>query len=239
MQKKRDADRPGRCWVLIAWTSFFLWIMAKASVKRIGKLWAYHNSRIWIDHITASQNESTVKTLKLGLFLPTFLSLVLRFLFRRDSLPPSKGSITINIAASLPAFFLSNYLIKIGQPRRDPTTGTLISYGEDLSQPGVTEWCFDILYITCKCVPILITCSKPFGIRALPNRQWGVWWMVLVVLYSRKSAMFLVLHHCLNPLIDPSLRNLQTVDLCNIPNSSRSRWITKSCRNWHGKTCDY
>lgn len=97
----------------------------------------------------ANQNESTVKTLKFGVFIPTLISFLLRFWFRRSSLPPSKGSLAIYIVTFFPAFFLSNYLIKIGTTRRDPITGTLISYGEDLGQPGVTEWCFDILYITC------------------------------------------------------------------------------------------
>ena len=97
----------------------------------------------------ANQNESTVRTLQLGLFIPTLVSFLLRVLLRRSSLPPSKGSLAIYIVTFFPAFFLSNYLIKIGTTRRDPTTGTLISYGEDLNQPGVTEWCFDILYVTC------------------------------------------------------------------------------------------
>jgi len=47
-------------------------------------------------------------------------------------------------------FLLSNYLVKIGTVKRDPSTGTLMSSGEDLSQPGVTEWCFDVLYVTCE-----------------------------------------------------------------------------------------
>jgi multisubunit Na+/H+ antiporter MnhE subunit len=109
---------------------------------------------------SANQNESTVRTLKLGMFLPTIISLVLRVLFRRSSLPPSKGSLAIYIVTFFPAFFLSNYLVKIGTTRRDPTTGTLISYGEDLHQPGVTEWCFDILYVTC---PYLFTCLHVVG----------------------------------------------------------------------------
>lgn len=84
------------------------------------------------------------------MIVPTIISLLLRFLLRRETLPPSKGSLAIYIVTFLPAFFLSNYLIKIGTTRRDPTTGTLISYGEDLSQTGVTEWCFDVLYVTCQ-----------------------------------------------------------------------------------------
>jgi len=83
------------------------------------------------------------------MIVPTIISLVLRFLFRRNSLPPSKFSLALYVVTFFPSLFLSNYLIKIGTPRRDPTTGTLLSYGEDLNQTGVTEWCFDILYITC------------------------------------------------------------------------------------------
>jgi len=108
--------------------------MANASAKRI-----------------AQQNEAAVKSLRLGMIIPTIISLVLRFLFRRGSLPPSKTSLAIYIVTFFPSLFLSNYLIKIGTPRRDPTTGTLLSYGEDLNQSGVTEWCFDILYITWSC----------------------------------------------------------------------------------------
>ncbi|KAF9468977.1 hypothetical protein BDZ94DRAFT_559265 [Collybia nuda] len=126
--------------------------MANASAKRI-----------------ANQNEVAVKTLKLGMVIPTVISLVLRFLFRRDSLPPSKGSLAIYVVTFFPAFFLSNYLVKIGTTRRDPTTGTLISYGEDLNQTGVTEWCFDILYVTWACQ----IGSGAFG-------EW-FWWLYMVI----------------------------------------------------------
>lgn len=37
----------------------------------------------------------------------------------------------------------------MGTPKRD-TTGQLISSGEDLNQPGVTEWMFDVLYVACE-----------------------------------------------------------------------------------------
>ncbi|KIM67873.1 hypothetical protein SCLCIDRAFT_1210003 [Scleroderma citrinum Foug A] len=108
--------------------------MAKGAAKRI-----------------ASQNEQSIRILRLGMVAPTILSLLLRLLFRRSSLPPSKGTLLIYVLTYLPALFLSRYLEKIGTARRDPTTGALISSGEDLSQPGVTEWCFDILYVTWAC----------------------------------------------------------------------------------------
>ncbi|TFK27050.1 DUF788-domain-containing protein [Coprinopsis marcescibilis] len=130
--------------------------MANASAKRI-----------------ANQNEAAVKHLRLGLFMPTLLSLVLRLLLRRDSIPPSKGSIAIYIVTYFPSFFLSNYLIKIGSTRRDSVTGALISYGEDLNQAGVTEWCFDILYVTYACQ----VGSGAFG-------EWFWWFYLVIPLYA-------------------------------------------------------
>ena len=69
----------------------------------------------------------------------------------------------------VPSVFLSRYLERIGSPRRDPTTGTLISAGEDLSRPGILEWCFDVVYITWACQ----VGSGAFG-------AW-VWWLYLIV----------------------------------------------------------
>ncbi|KAN0097260.1 DUF788 domain containing protein [Tylopilus felleus] len=99
----------------------------------------------------AGQNEQAIRTLRVGMFLPTVLSILLRLLFRRDSLPPSKGSLAVYVVTYLPALFLSRYLESIGTSRRDPTTGAIISSGEDLNQRGITEWCFDILYVTWAC----------------------------------------------------------------------------------------
>ncbi|KAF8351138.1 hypothetical protein F5887DRAFT_936073 [Amanita rubescens] len=153
--------------------------MANAAAKRI-----------------ANQNESTVKTLKLGLFIPTLISFLLRVLLRRSSLPPSKGSLAIYIVTFFPAFFLSNYLIKIGTTRRDPTTGALISYGEDLNQPGVTEWCFDILYVTWACQ----IGSGLFG-------DW-FWWLYMVIpLY----AVFKLWISVVSPVIFGQSRATPTV----------------------------
>ncbi|KIY45838.1 DUF788-domain-containing protein [Fistulina hepatica ATCC 64428] len=142
--------------------------MANASAKRIAK-----------------QNESTVKMLRLGMFLPSILSLVLRLLFRSGSLLPSNWSILLYICTFCPAFFLSKYLIKVGTTHRDPTTGTLISFGEDLSQPGVTESCFDIIYITWICQ----VGSGIFG-------DW-FWWLYLIPLY----AVFKLWTSAVSPLL--------------------------------------
>lgn len=120
------------------------------------------------------------------MFVPTLLSFLFRLLLRRSSLPPSKGSLAIYLVTFLPALFLNNYLVKIGTPRRDPTTGTLISQGEDLSQPGVTEWCFDILYITCGYLSALNTSTRLIlyvGVCQMGSGAFGewFWWFYMIV----------------------------------------------------------
>ncbi|PPQ63966.1 hypothetical protein CVT24_009089 [Panaeolus cyanescens] len=143
--------------------------MANASAKRI-----------------ASQNETLVKVLKLGMLLPTVISILLRFLFRRGSWPPSVMLLVFYVVASAPAALLSLYLINIGSPKREPTTNTLIFYGEDLSQPGVTEWCFDIIYITYACQ----IGSGAFG-------DWFWWFYMIIPLY----AVFKIWTSFISPMV--------------------------------------
>lgn len=101
------------------------------------------------------------------MLISVLLSLALRFLIRRSTiLSPSKGIIFVLSTTFVPEFLVSDlkcsplqaaglrarkvyrYLVKIGTPRRDPA-GNLVSSGEDLNQGGITEWCFDVLYVTC------------------------------------------------------------------------------------------
>ena len=42
----------------------------------------------------------------------------------------------------------------MGSPKRD-ATGIVVMSGDDLNQPGITEWMFDILYIACKGISLL------------------------------------------------------------------------------------
>ncbi|KAI0921479.1 hypothetical protein AcW2_006436 [Taiwanofungus camphoratus] len=126
--------------------------MANASAKRI-----------------AQQNAETIKNLRLGMLGSGVLSLLLRLVFRTGSLSLSKMPIWLYALSMVPALFLSRYLERIGSPRRDPITGTLISSGEDLARPGILEWCFDVIYITWACQ----VGSGAFG-------EW-FWWVYLVV----------------------------------------------------------
>jgi hypothetical protein len=42
----------------------------------------------------------------------------------------------------------------IGKPKRD-AAGTLLSAGDDLNQPGLTEYAFDVIYVTCMTTPCM------------------------------------------------------------------------------------
>ncbi|KAF9816293.1 hypothetical protein IEO21_04158 [Rhodonia placenta] len=126
--------------------------MANASAKRV-----------------AQQNAQTIKNMKYGMLAAGALSLLLRMLFRKGSLSPAKLSLWLLALSNLPSIFLSRYLERIGSPRRDATTDTLISAGEDLGRPGIIEWAFDVIYITWACQ----VGSGVFG-------DW-FWWLYLVI----------------------------------------------------------
>jgi len=126
--------------------------MANASAKRI-----------------AQENAATIKNMKLGMLGAGLLSVLFRLLFRKGSLSPTKLSLWLLVVSNVPSIFLSRYLARIGSPRRDPTTGTLISAGEDLGRPGIIEWAFDVIYVTWAC---------QIGSGALG--EW-FWWLYLVI----------------------------------------------------------
>lgn len=94
------------------------------------------------------------------------LALILRMVFNRGALSPKTFAFWIYALSLIPSIFLSRYLERIGSPRHDPTTGTLISSGEDLARPGILEWCFDVIYVTCEfhvCASFLVSHSYPKG----------------------------------------------------------------------------
>jgi len=79
------------------------------------------------------------------------LYFLLRFILPNRSFPPTMRQLVLYLMTAFPEFVLFRHLSSVGLPRRDPTTGTLLSSGEDLGQQGVTEWCFDVIYVTWAC----------------------------------------------------------------------------------------
>lgn len=135
------------------------------------------------------------------------LYFLLRLLLPNASFPPSLRQLTPYILTAIPQLVLFRHLSTVGSPRRDSATGTLIAPGEDLNASGVTEWCFDVIYVTWAC---------QVGSALLGE---FVWWLYLSVSPAFLSCPYSLCHlciHCLltrHPpyLIDPSVRGIQTL----------------------------
>jgi SRP-independent targeting protein 2/TMEM208 len=136
--------------------------------------------------LTASQNETAVKNMLYGHLLGNLLPLLIRVLFRWQVFRQSKTAIILYLVSAALSQFLYQTLKRMGTPRRD-STGSLVSPGDDLNQPGMTEWTFDILYISCELMSrhrshicLLIVC------RVCPNRLRYSGRMVLVDIHCGK-----------------------------------------------------
>ncbi|KAG8681899.1 hypothetical protein FRC08_015337 [Ceratobasidium sp. 394] len=115
----------------------------------------------------ASQNEVAIRNLQMGMLIANVLHWLLRILLRRPIL--ARGPTILYVLTLAPTVVLYRHLTTIGLPRREPNTGALISPGEDLAQPGITEWCWDIIYVTW-------ACAVGSGLLG----SW-VWWLYLVI----------------------------------------------------------
>ena len=98
---------------------------------------------------TAASNERAISNLRQGLLIVITLSILIRLVFRTNSLSPARLSFWMQILSHILSTVIARYLSKMGEPKRS-TTGELISPGEDLNQRGAIEWCFDIIYVACK-----------------------------------------------------------------------------------------
>lgn len=137
---------------------------------------------------TAANNERAISNLRQGLLITITLSMLIRFIFRLKSLSPAKLSFWTQIISHILSTMVARYLSRIGEPKRS-ATGELISPGEDLNQPGVIEWCFDIIYVSCKCAANLLgSIFQTVFCRGVPSRECTIRRKVLVVSRSRKPC---------------------------------------------------
>jgi len=97
----------------------------------------------------AAQNEGYIKNLRLSFAIVSILSLAIRIFLRRLDVTSVKQWIGVSFPF-IPSVALYRYLVRLGTPVRDGS-GTLLNPGSDLNQSGITEWCFDILYLTWIC----------------------------------------------------------------------------------------
>ncbi|KAK4123271.1 hypothetical protein N657DRAFT_656547 [Parathielavia appendiculata] len=89
----------------------------------------------------AKSNAAALNNLHLGSLVINGLFLLLHFVFRSRSL-------LLWFILSLPSFVCQFTLEKTGRPRYDAETNALKSSGEDLAAPGLTEYLFDVVWVT-------------------------------------------------------------------------------------------
>jgi hypothetical protein len=112
----------------------------------------------------AKANISTLNNLHLG-------TLGLNILFILFSLLIKRRSFLAYVLFSLPSLFCQFTLEKTGRPKFDANTKALKSSGEDLAAPGLTEYMFDVVWVTWASLIVVIL----FG-----NWGWLIWSVVPV-----------------------------------------------------------
>ncbi|KAK9385493.1 hypothetical protein V1515DRAFT_608251 [Lipomyces mesembrius] len=90
-------------------------------------------------NLTAIKNLHTASAIINAMYILSYL------LFRRPR------SITSYLILSLPAWIIEYQLDKIGRPKYSQQNGSLVYPGENLSQAGLTEWLWDVVYVTWGC----------------------------------------------------------------------------------------
>ncbi|PHH62929.1 hypothetical protein CDD81_6562 [Ophiocordyceps australis] len=95
----------------------------------------------------------------------TSLALNLVFLLFRFALAPSR-SLVAYVVLSIPAFACQYALEAAGRPRFDAASGALRTAGQDLAAPGLTEYMFDVIWVTWGCL---------FAVIFAGNWAWLLW----------------------------------------------------------------
>ncbi|KAI0195341.1 hypothetical protein EV127DRAFT_183967 [Xylaria flabelliformis] len=110
----------------------------------------------------AKANAAALKNLHIGTLIVNALFVLFNLLFKRRSL-------LLYILLSIPSFICEFVLESTGRPKYEPSTSALKTAGEDLSAPGLTEYMFDVIWVTWASV-VLVTL---FG-----NWGWLLWSVV-------------------------------------------------------------
>jgi len=112
----------------------------------------------------AKSNTSTLNNLHIGTLSLNIIFILFSLLFRRRSW-------LVYTIFSLPSFVAQYILETTGRPKYDPQTKALKSAGEDLAALGLTEYMFDIIWVTWASLVMVML---------LGNWGWVVWGVVPV-----------------------------------------------------------
>lgn len=89
----------------------------------------------------ARSNTASLNKLHIGSLSVNGIFLLSRYFFHTRSL-------YLWFMLSIPSFLCELTLERTGRPTYDPSTNALKSSGEDLAAPGLTEYMFDIIWVT-------------------------------------------------------------------------------------------
>ncbi|KAI1268266.1 hypothetical protein F5Y18DRAFT_222205 [Xylariaceae sp. FL1019] len=109
----------------------------------------------------AKANAAALTNLHIGTLVVNTLFVLFNLLFKRRSL-------LLYVLLSIPSFACEFVLESTGRPKYD-SSNTLKTSGEDLAAPGLTEYMFDVIWVTWASVGLVIL----FG-----NWAWLVWAVV-------------------------------------------------------------
>ncbi|CAM1502917.1 Fc.00g076930.m01.CDS01 [Cosmosporella sp. VM-42] len=110
----------------------------------------------------AKSNAATLTNLHLGSLIVNALFLLSHFLL-------SSRSLWLFGLLSAPSL-ICEYILEIsGRPKYDPATKALRSSGEDLSAQGLTEYMFDVIWVTW---------ASTIFVILLGNKAWFLWLVV-------------------------------------------------------------
>ena len=112
----------------------------------------------------AKANTSTLNNLHIGTLAVNAVFILFRIFIRQRSM------LAYGIL-SIPSLVAEYILESTGRPKFDPSTKALKTSGEDLAAPGLTEYMFDVIWITWFCLVSVII----FG-----NWGWLVWGVIPV-----------------------------------------------------------
>lgn len=107
----------------------------------------------------AKSNAAALTSLHLGSLVVNVAFLLFYIVFRSRSL-------VVYLVMSIPSFLCQFMLERSGRPHFDPQTGVLRTSGEDLAAAGLTEYMFDVVWVTWGTALLVIL---------LGNKLWFLW----------------------------------------------------------------
>jgi len=110
----------------------------------------------------AKNNISTLNNLHIGSLSFNVIFILFNVLLKRRSL-------VAYLIFSIPCFIAEYVLESSSRPKYDATTKVLKSAGQDLAAPGLTEYMFDVIWITWACL---------VAVMLIGNWGWILWAVV-------------------------------------------------------------